>query len=62
VSVKAQDKVSTADRVNRRVAEQGKAKESFSVKQTGKDPKHHMAELPKPATETVTKKFNETFK
>ncbi|HDS1578970.1 TPA: RHS repeat-associated core domain-containing protein [Stenotrophomonas maltophilia] len=62
VSVKAQERVSAADRVKHRVADQAEAKSAFNTPQTGNNPNHHAVELPKPVTEKVAQKFNEVYK
>ncbi len=62
VSVKAQEKVSAADRIKHRVADQAEAKSTFNTPQTGNNPSHHTVELPKPVTEKVAQKFNEVYK
>ena len=62
VSVKAQERVSAADRLKNRVADQAEAKSAFNTPQTGNNPNHHTVELPKPVTEKVAQKFNEVYK
>ncbi len=62
VSVKAQERVSAADRIKHRVADQAEAKSAFNTTQTGNNPNHHTVELPKPVTEKVAQKFNEVYK
>ncbi|MDO6464458.1 polymorphic toxin-type HINT domain-containing protein [Pseudoalteromonas carrageenovora] len=61
VSVMKKDRVSGSDKQHRS-ASTDSVESEFNVTQTGGNKKHHTVELPKPVTEEVAKKFNETFK
>lgn len=45
-----------------RNAPREQVEQTFAVKQTGKNPRHHTVILPKPVTEHVANQFNEFFK
>ncbi len=61
VSTRLKPRISGSDK-DHRSAPMTEVQESFPVTQTGKDPRHHTVELPKPVTPEVADKFNSVFK
>jgi hypothetical protein len=61
VSTRLKPRISGSDKAHRS-APMAEVQESFPVTQTGKDPRHHTVELPKPVTPEVAEKFNSVFK
>ncbi len=60
VSTRLKPKLSNSDSAHR-CALKCDVEQSFEVKQTGNDPRHHTVVLPKPVTESAAEKFNKTF-